>query len=103
MMTNGVCSVFRPDNNGVVPVGVFPCMWQENYAYEVKKYGESNADNATVFVPDMNADIREKDFVFFGKVQTPADKELYNALRVHSIDVRNYGSSDMQHLQIGAR
>lgn len=103
MMTNGVCSVFRADGSNTICTGVYPCMWQETKAYETKKYGEENADSAAVYIPYLKADIKKGDFIFFGKVEEPSEKELYNALNVHSITVNNFGSADMQHIKLGVR
>ena len=104
MITNAVCTIVRTAEDGTYfAVGVYPCMWQETKAYEIKKYGEENADSVAVYIPYLKADIKKGDFIFFGKVEDPSEKELYNALNVHSITVNNFGSADMQHIKLGVR
>ena len=103
MITNGICTVFRTAGKTVLKAGTFPCMWQEVRAYEVQKYGEANADTAKVFIPDIAADIRKGDYIFFGEMNDPTDKELYSGLHVHSITVNNFGSQSMRHIMLGVR
>lgn len=103
MTVNGRCTVFRAAGRGIEKVGVFDCMWQEVRAAEVKKYGEENADTAKVFIPDIAADIRKGDYIFFGEMSDPTDKELYSGLHVHSITVNNFGSQNMRHIMLGVR
>lgn len=104
MITNGVCTVYRGDENGgVFLVGVFPCMRQGVESYEVKKYGEENADKAAVYIPDVSAAIVKGDVIFFGEKSQPTDKEIYDALHVQSVTVNDFGSKNMQHLQLGVR
>lgn len=102
MITNAVCRVFRSSEKGLVPAGRFPCMKQDVSAVEIKKYGEENADKAAVYIPDISADIRKGDFVFFGN-EAPTDKEIYNALRVVSVTKYDYGSENMRHIKLGVR
>ena len=103
MTVNGRCTVFRAAGRSIEKVGVFDCMWQEVRAAEVKKYGEKNADAATVFIPDICTDIRKGDFIFFGETDIPTEKELYSGLHVHSVTVNSFGSPHMRHLMLGIR
>lgn len=103
MITNGICTIFRTAGKTVLKAGTFPCMWQEVRAYEVQKYGEENADTAKVFIPDIAADIRKGDYIFFGEMSDPTDKELYSGLHIHSITVNNFGSQNMRHIMLGVR
>lgn len=101
MLTNGVCSVFRPGENGILAVGVYACMWQGGTKKEIRKAEEKKHDTATVYVADVDADICTGDFIFFGELAAvPDDREIYNAMTVHEIKLRNYGSWGMRHLQL---
>ena len=102
MITNAVCRVFRSSPMGISAVGEYPCMNQDVKAVEIKKYGEQNADSAAVYIPDISADIRKGDFVFFGN-ETPTEKEIYSALRVVSVTKHDYGSENMRHIKLGVR
>lgn len=100
MITNAVCTVVRSDESRIVWHG--ECMWQEVKAHEVKKYGEERADNVTVFIPDISADIREGDMMIKGKY-TDCDHVIRNGLTVMSVSRNDFGSPDMQHLELGVR
>lgn len=102
MITNAVCRVFRSCGKEFLPAGEYPCMKQDVKAVEIKKYGEQNADSAAVYIPDISADIRKGDFVFFGS-ETPTEKEIYSALRVVSVTKYDYGSENMRHIKLGVR
>ena len=104
MPTNGDCTVIRTDDNGeYFIVGTYPCMWQEVEGYEVKKYGEDNADKAAIWVPDITADVKKGDYIVRGKLADIADFNPDIALTVMSAARRDYGSPEMWHVQIGAR
>lgn len=102
MITNAVCRVFRSSPGGISDVGEYPCMKQDVKAYEIKKYGEQNADSAAVYIPDISADIRKGDFVYFGN-ETPSEKEIYSCMRVMSVTKHDYGSENMRHIKLGVR
>lgn len=102
MITNVVCKVFRSSSEGISEVGEYPCMMQDVKAYEIKKYGEQNADSAAVYIPDISADIRKGDFVYFG-IETPSEKEIYSCMRVMSVTKYAYGSENMRHIKLGVR
>lgn len=78
-------------------------MWQETEGYEVKKYGEENADKAAVWVPDISADVKKGDYIVRGAVEDISDFDPDTALTVMTAARHDYGSSDMQHIEIGAR
>lgn len=104
MITNGNCTVIRPDDNGeYFIVGTYPCMWQEVEGYEVKKYGEDNADKATIWVPDISADVKKHDHIVRGELAEISEFDPDTALTVMSAAKRDYGSDEMQHIEIGAR
>lgn len=104
MPTNGNCTIVRTDENGeYFIVGTYPCMWQEVEGYEVKKYGEENADKVSVWVPDMTADVKKHDYIIRGKLGDISDFDPDTALTVMSSSKPDYGSPEMQHVEIGAR
>ncbi len=100
MITNAVCTVVRAEDDIYKIIGNYPCMWQETESYEVKKYGAENADKAAIFIPDLSADIKKEDFIFRGEI---TEINLNKALTVMSVTPCDYGSEDMQHLEVGAR
>ena len=102
MITNAVCTIVRTAEDGTYfAVGVYPCMWQETEAYEVKKYGEERADRAAVYIPDIGADVLKGDYITRGGVS--ADIDVSSMLTVSSVTHHDYGSADMQHIRVGAR
>lgn len=104
MPTNGDCTVIRTDENGeCFIVGTYPCMWQEVEGYEVKKYGEENADKASIWIPDISADVKKRDNIIRGKLEDISEFDPDTALTVMSAGRLDYGSEEMQHVEIGAR
>ena len=104
MPTNGNCTIVRTDENGeYFIVGAYPCMWQEVEGYEVKKYGEENADKVSVWVPDMTADVKKHDRIVRGELGDISEFDPDTALTVMSASKLDYGSTEMQHIEIGAR
>lgn len=102
MICNTECTVFRYDDEKYVSVWQGECMWQEVKGIEVKKYGAENADKAVIFIPDINADIREKDIIIRGKC-CDGDHAARNGLTVMSAAKNDFGSADMRHIELGAR
>ncbi len=99
MRTNGFCSVFRAGTYA----GTYRCMWQGARSRTEAGHREKDTDSATVFIPSPTADVRKGDAMFFGVVDTVSDAELYNALTVHEVILRNYGSKRAQHTHIDLR
>ena len=104
MPTNGDCTVIRTDDNGeYFIVGTYSCMWQEVEGYEVKKYGEENADKASIWILDISADVKKRDHIVRGKLEDISEFDTDTALTVMSAGRLDYGSEEMQHVEIGAR
>ena len=104
MITNADCTIVRMDDNGeYFIVGTYPCMWQEVKGYEIKKYGEENADKVSVWVPDMTADVKKHDRIVRGELGDISEFDPDTALTVMSASKPDYGSPEMQHIEIGAR
>ncbi len=104
MITNGDCTIIRTDDDGnYAVVGTYPCMWQECEGYEVKKYGEENADKAAIWIPDLTADVKKRDYIVRGELADISDFAPDTALTVMSASRHDYGSEDMHHIEIGAR
>ena len=102
MNTNAVCTIVRTAEDGsYFAVGVYPCMWQETEAYEVKKYGEERADRAAVYIPDIGTDVLKGDYITRGGIS--ADIDVSAMLTVSSVTRHDYGSADMQHVRVGAK
>lgn len=102
MITNADCTIIRMnDSGGHDIVGTYPCMWQETEGYEVKKYGEENADKAAIYIPDITADVQKEDYIVRGKLTEVPDTS--GLLVVMSVSRCDYGSQDMWHIHIGAR
>ncbi len=102
MFTNGKCTVIRTDDDGnYTAAGTYPCMWQKVKGYEVKKYGQENANKAAVYIPDITADVREEDYIIRGTV-TAENFLPENALVITSVSVKDYGG-ELNHIQVGAR
>lgn len=102
MITNANCTILRMDENGDHNIiGVYPCMWQETEGYEVKKYGEENADKATIYIPVLSADIRKGDYICREEISDIPD--ISEMPVVMSVTRHDYGSEDMRHIRIGAR
>ncbi len=92
MITNGDCTIVRTDDDGkYFIVDTYPCMWQETEAYEVKKYGEKNADKASIWIPDIEADVIKGDYIIRGKLRDISDFNPDTALTVMSAGRRDYG------------
>lgn len=102
MICNAVCTVFRMDGDCISPVWQGECMWQEVSGIETKKYGAENADKAAVFIPDIHADICSGDIVICGKV-FDGEYAARKGLKIMSVTRNNFGSADMQHIELGAR
>ncbi len=104
MLTNADCTIVRIDDNGeYCIVGTHSCMWQEVEGYEAKKYGEENADKAAVWIPDLSADVKKHDYIVRGTLADISEFDRDTALTVMSAARHDYGSADMQHVEIGAR
>ena len=104
MPTNGDCTIVRTDDDGnYFIVDTYPCMWQEVEGYEVKKYGEENADKASIWIPDITADVKKRDHIIRGKLEDISEFDPDTALTVMSAGRLDYGSEEMQHVEIGAR
>lgn len=102
MRVNAVATVIRTDDNGnYISIGAYPCMWQETEAYETKKYGEERADTACIYIPNMEADIAKGDYITRDEIGTNID--VSDMLTVTSVNRRDYGSSDMRHIEVGAK
>ena len=102
MITNAVCTIVRTAEDGsYFAVGIYPCMWQETEAYEVKKYGEERADRAAVYIPDIGADVLKGDYIARDGISD--DIDVSSMLTVSSVTRHDYGSADMQHIRVGAR
>lgn len=100
MTCNAECTVFRDDGGIYVSVWQGECMWQDVHGIEVKKYGADKADKAVIFLPDIDADIRENDIIIKGRCYF-GDDAARNGLTVMSVAKNDFGSPDMRHIEVG--
>lgn len=104
MPTNGYCTILRSDDNDEYYItGTYPCMWQEVEGYEVKKYGDENADKVSVYIFDPDADVKKRDCIVRGKLEDISEFVREQALTVMSAPFLDYGSPETHHFEIGAR
>ncbi len=83
--------------------------WEQRKAANVIKSGLLEADKAAVYIPDTTVSVQVGDVLVKGMV----DKEIspsytvtnlkadYDAVVVKSVDLMDYGSPHMQHIQVG--
>ena len=95
MITNGSCTVVRPDEEGGAVVYSGECMWQAGFGLQVKGYGEERSDGIAVFIPGI-VEIKEGDMIARG---SGADI-LQNGFTVMKVYPRDYGSPAMQHTEL---
>lgn len=102
MTTNATCTIIRTaDDGSYYAVKSYPCMWIEDKGYETKKFGEERADTAQIFITDIEADVLKGDYITREDVSEGID--VSGMLTVTSVARRDYGSADMQHVEVGAK
>lgn len=102
MTTNAECTIIRTAEDGsYYAVKSYPCLWIEVEGYEIKKYGEERADSVQIFIPNIEADVLKGDYIT--REAVPDEIDVSGMLTVTSVARRDYGSADMQHLEVGAR
>ena len=101
MTLNTTCTIARccEDENIVTWQG--ECMWQDVKGSVVKKYGEERADSAAIYIPDVSVDVEDGDMIIQGYYD--ADYTIINGQTVMNVTRCNYGSSVMQHIEIGIK
>lgn len=85
--------------------------WENCKAANVIKSGLLEADSVVVYIPDITVSIKPGDVITKGTV-TKVISETYtmtnlktdypNTFTVKSVDVKDFGSVSMQHIQVGA-
>ena len=103
MTTNATCTIIRTaDDGSYYAVKSYPCMWIEVEGYETKKFGEERADTAQIFITDIGADVLKGDYIT--KKDVPeVITDISGMLTVKNVARRDYGSADMQHVEVGAK
>lgn len=85
-------------------------MWQERKAANVIRSGSIQADRVSVYVPDTEHAFQVGDYLVRGIVRDEigsafkiADllKKYPHAVKITSVDVKNYGYAGMRHIQLG--
>lgn len=103
MITDCICTVIRADDNGnYAVVGRYPCMWQETEGYEAAEYGQKRTSETKIYIPDINADVLEEDYVTKNTVSgLPVD--VSGMLSAVAVMRHDYGSESMQHIRVVAK
>lgn len=92
-------------------------MWQASKATNVIKSGNLGADKANIWVPSLLSDgserealsIKTGDYLVKGIVKDEITTNFpitslikkYDAVKVTSVDLKDYGAANMKHIQIG--
>ena len=92
-------------------------MWQASKATNVIKSGNLGADKATIYIPSLLSDgserealsIKTGDYLVKGIVKDEITTNFpitslikkYDAVKVTSVDLKDYGAVSMKHIQIG--
>ena len=92
-------------------------MWQASKATNVIKSGNLGADKANIWVPSLLSDgserealsIKTGDYLVKGIVEDEITTNFpitslikkYDAVKVTSVDLKDYGAANMKHIQIG--
>lgn len=107
MVTNAICAIIRTDDDGEYHhVSSYDCMWQGSDGYTTESYGENDTSKATVYIPDVNADVEKGDYIaknaLMDSIITP---DFIDNCTLTVIDVakHDYGSPDMQHIRAVAQ
>lgn len=132
MITNTACTVYSPaPGGGYVRVALDAVFWRDTAGANIQKYGTANANTAKVLIPfDVFADgkafihhksfadpetqwtiVPQKSYIIKGVTDLliqPGQKisEILAECdwrTVMTIDTNDFGSSDMQHWEVGAK
>lgn len=84
-------------------------LWESKKAANVIKSGLLEADRVAVYIPDTSISIKVGDVLAKGTVTETISANYtmtnlradYDVIAVKSVDLMDYGSEHMQHLQIG--
>lgn len=97
--TNAVCTVVRADDESRVTFSG-KCMWQETRGFSAGKNGENKEDVTVVFLP-IAADVIKGDSIIRGEI-SDCEKVLRQGLTVKKVIRCDFGSVEMQHLEVEA-
>ncbi|MBN1535946.1 MAG: hypothetical protein JW908_04380 [Anaerolineales bacterium] len=83
--------------------------WENRKAANVIKSGLLAADSAAVYIPDITVSIKVGDVLVKGAVTKTISPTYtmtnlradYTTITVKSVDLMDYGSAHMQHIQVG--
>ncbi len=113
MITNTAATLYkRSISNGTEtwtrqPLSIV--FWQERKAANVIDSGLLEADKAAVYIPGVDVDVKVGDILVKGAVEkaigptyTISDlRRDYTTIKVNSVDVKDYGSEPLRHIQVG--
>ena len=82
-----------------------PCFWQSSEGFKVSKQSADNANTAVVFIPMTEQKPSKGDYMLKGQTAETDIKALLKmgALKVMTIDVMDFGSTHMQHYEVGLK
>ena len=100
MRVNGVCTLIQDGKAYAIP-----CFWQSSEGFKVSKQSADNTNTAVVFIPITEQKPQKGDYMFKGQ---PAETDIkallkMGALKVMTIDVMDFGSTHMQHYEVGLK
>lgn len=98
MKTNAVCTVARAENECITFSG--NCMWQGSDGFSVGKDGEKREEVTVIFLP-VSADVQKGDCIIRGEI-SDCEQVLKNGLTVKKVKRRDFGSAEMQHIEVEA-
>ena len=101
MITNTDCTIFKVsrEDEGTVRLYIPAVMWQGKTGISVNAHGEETADRTVIYIPSVDVDVSEGDYISRGKA---AEFSPGNALRIMSVKRCDYGSPYMQHIRLEA-
>lgn len=102
MRLNTDMTVLHQSDDGVFTQDYIPaCMWQEDYGRQRQKYGDEQADRATVWAEGA-VNVHEGDLIVKGTVAPGGEQTAaQSALRVTSVSHKDYAPT-LMHTRIGA-
>ena len=82
-----------------------PCFWQSSEGFKVSKQSADNTNTAVVFIPITEQKPSKGDYMVKNHTTETDIAKLLNmgALKVMTIDVMDFGSTHMQHYEVGLK
>ena len=100
MKTNAVCTVARADDEDSRITFSGECMWQGTDGFSVGKNGENREEVTVIFLP-VSADVQKGDCIIRGEI-SDCEQVLRQGLTAKKVKHRDFGSAEMQHIEVEA-